>query len=74
MYQPLEGVFVGRPPCSACHAAYRLHTDGRCPEQYRPGTLDEAAQLLADAEHSGDPLRTFVARGDVQRLSRVETR
>lgn len=71
-YDPAPGVHVGRPPCTACGAAYRLHRVGGstlvCPTPYRPSTLETAQRELADAERSGDPTRVFVARGEVQRL------
>lgn len=40
----------------------------RCPEAYRPDTLEVARRELADAERSGDEARVFVARGNLQRL------
>lgn len=72
-YQPAAGVYVGRPPCANCGAAYRLHRSsggwpGACPEQYRPDSLRVAQRELAAAEASGDEARVFVARGEVQRL------
>lgn len=68
-YRPMSGVFVGRPPCDICHAAYRLHEpDGTCLQQYRPDSLEQAETELAEALRSGDPARIFVARGEVQRL------
>lgn len=67
-YAAQLGVFVGRPPCSNCGAAYRLHADQRCPVAYRPSTLEVAQRELSDAEASGDAARIFVARGEVQRL------
>jgi hypothetical protein len=69
-YTPNPGVFVGRPPCAECGAAYRLHEqDGTCPVAYRPGTMEEAERELMQAEASGDKARIFIARGDVQRLT-----
>lgn len=67
-YLAAQGVFVGRPPCETCGAAYRLHRFGACPEAYRPTTQDEAQRLLERAEHNGDAERVFVARGELQRL------
>lgn len=76
-YQPAEGVFVGRPPCVNCGAAWRLHEPVarpgaagvlRCPVAYRPDTLDAANRALDEAIASGDQARIFAARGDVQRL------
>lgn len=55
--------------CAACGASRRLHTvAGKCPTAYRPPTLADAYRDLAAAEAAGDQARTFVARGDVQRL------
>ena len=72
-YVGLGGVFVGRPPCALCHAAYRLHAkDGTCPEQYRTQSLDEARRDLLAAIESRDPVREFIARGEVQRLGGTE--
>jgi len=68
MYEPQEGIHVGRPPCSQCGAAYRLHRDGACPAAWRPTTPAEAERELAAAEASGDAARVFVARGDLQRI------
>jgi hypothetical protein len=84
-YEPQEGALVGWPPCRHCGAAYRLHhldertvagagatarvARLRCPEAYRPGTLEEAQRELAQAEASGDANRVFVARGNLQRLA-----
>ena len=60
----------GRPPCAHCGAAHRLHLapELRCPEAYRPDTLELARRELAQAEASGDEARIFVARGNLQRL------
>lgn len=62
-----DHVGPGRPPCT-CGAAYRLHLEQRCPEPYRPGTLEAARRELEAAERSGDEARVFVARGNLQRL------
>ena len=67
-YTPLAGVFVGRPPCALCAAAYRLHTDGACPEKYRTESLAEAQREHDAAILAGDPVREFIARGEIQRL------
>jgi hypothetical protein len=69
-YAPQTGVFAGRPPCAACFAAYRLHHDGECPSEYRPDTVDVARRELAAAEDSGGAARVFIARGNLQRLSK----
>jgi hypothetical protein len=75
MYQPnTSQVFVGRPPCVNCGAAYRLHAQTiglQCPEPHRPSTLAEAQQALEEAQRAGDDTRIFAARGDVQRLGGV---
>lgn len=77
-YVPAEGIFVGRPPCANCGAAYRLHANsgrgwpGACPEAYRPTTPEEAQRGLNRAEQSGDAEAIFIARGEVQRLHRDE--
>lgn len=73
VYQPAEGVYVGRPPCGLCGAAYRLHRSsggwpGACPEAWRPESLERAQRELAAAQASGDTAAEFIARGDVQRL------
>lgn len=68
MYMAKAGVYVGRPPCDNCHAAYRLHRDGTCPEPWRPDTLAEARHSLSRAMQLGDEAAIFVARGEVQRL------
>ncbi len=68
-YSPLAGVFVGRPPCALCGAAHRLHHDDEtCPEAYRAQTVAEAERELDAAYRSGDQVRVFIARGEVQRL------
>ena len=36
-------------------------------------TLEEAERALADAVRSGDQVRIFIARGDVQRMRRTRT-
>lgn len=41
----------------------------RCPAAYRPTRIEEAQRALAQAEASGDPVRVFAARGDLQRLT-----
>lgn len=41
----------------------------RCPEAYRPDTLEIARRELEAAEASGDEARVFVARGNLQRLA-----
>lgn len=70
-YRPAEGIYVGRPPCGECGAAARLHgATGACPLAYRPGSLEEARRELERAVEAGDPAAEFVARGEVQRLSR----
>lgn len=69
MYEPADGVFVGRPPCGNCHAAARLHVDDRCPEPAARGNdLTTWLRLLADAMVAGDRARVFTYRGEVQRL------
>ena len=73
IYEPAAGIYVGRPPCAHCGAAYRLHRSaggwpGACPERYRPADLSTAQRELASAVESGDEARVFVARGEVQRL------
>lgn len=50
-------------------SAYRHGVPLRCPEAYRPGTLEEAVRGLVEAERSGDEARIFVARGELQRLA-----
>lgn len=80
-YLPAPGVYVGRPPCSECGAAYHLHgpahlsaaqraaasVEGRlpCPSSWRPSHLEEA---LAQLRTANDPAAIFTARGEVQRL------
>lgn len=74
IYFPQPGVFVGRPPCMECGAAYRLHHETadrgvrRCPQAYRPDTLEAAQRALSAARDSGDAAALFIARGEVQRL------
>jgi hypothetical protein len=34
-YQPMPGVYPGRPPCANCHAARRLHRDHTAPCEAR---------------------------------------
>ena len=59
---------VDRRRC-VCGIQRRLHhEDGRCPDLYRPPTLESAQRALERAEASGDEARIFVARGEVQRL------
>lgn len=41
-----------------------------CPQAYRPGTLEVAERELRQAEATGDQARVFVARGNLQRLTR----
>jgi len=76
-YSPAPGVYAGRPPCAHCGAAYRLHRATlvagvggvlRCPEAYRPATLEVAQRELAEALARGDEAGIFVARGNLQRL------
>lgn len=67
-YTAQTGPSVGRPPCAACGAAYRLHRGTLCPTAYRPDDLVTAYRELKAAYYSGDQTRIFVARGNVQHL------
>jgi len=72
-YAPQRGLFVGRPPCFHCGAAYRLHhkaDDGTlaCPTRWRPSSLRVAVDALEAARERGDQAALFAARGDIQHL------
>lgn len=67
-YTPAPWDLSGRR-CTCGVQRTHHHPDGRCPEQYRPATLEEAQRTLARAEERGDLAAIFVARGEVQRLS-----
>lgn len=72
-YDPVPGVYVGRPPCVVCGAAYRLHRAGGstlvCPVAYRPATIAQALADLRGAMTRDDANELFIARGEVQRLT-----
>lgn len=53
--------------CGAARVAHHPETLA-CPEAYRPGTMAEALRELAAAQASGNSVRVFSARGEVQRL------
>lgn len=58
---------IQRNRCAECGILRHAHAeDGACPRLYRPDTLAAAFAALDAA--AGDPAKTFVARGEVQRL------
>jgi hypothetical protein len=72
-FEPRDETPDGRWFCAHCGTNARLHgrVDQRCPQAYRPATVEEARRQLELAEAAGDPARVFVARGEVQRFERT---